>query len=61
MKNYVPISLIVVFNKILGKVMHNRLSQHLHINKTLLLEQLGFRKGMSNENAAYKLTVYPIS
>ena len=41
--------------------MHKRLSQHLHINKTLLLEQLGFRKGKSNENAAYKLTVYPIS
>jgi hypothetical protein len=51
----------VFFNKILEKVMHNRLSQHLHINKTLLLEQLSFRKGMSNENAAYKPTAYHIS
>jgi hypothetical protein len=41
--------------------MQNRLSKHLRINKTLLLEQLGFRKGMSNENAAYKPTVYHIS
>ena len=49
MTNYAPISLLAVFNKILEKVMHKRLSQHLHINKTLLLEQLGFRKGMSNE------------
>jgi len=47
--------------KILEKIMLNRLSQHLYINKTLLLEQLGCRKGMSNENAAYKLTVYHIS
>jgi hypothetical protein len=41
--------------------MHNGLSQHLCINKTLLLEQLQFRKGMSNENAAYKLTQCIIS
>lgn len=47
--------------KILEKIMLSRLSQHLYINKTLLLEQLGFRKGMSNENAAYKLSVYCIS
>lgn len=49
MRNYTPISLLAVFNKILEKVMHKRLSQHLHINKTLLLEQLGFSKGTSNE------------
>jgi Reverse transcriptase (RNA-dependent DNA polymerase). len=61
MKNHAPISLLTVFNKILEKVRHNRLSPHLHINKTLLPEQFGFRKGISNKNAAYKLTVYHIS
>jgi hypothetical protein len=36
--------------------MHNRLSHYCQTNSILVPEQLGFRKGMSIENAALKLT-----
>jgi hypothetical protein len=35
--------------------MHSRLSQHLHIN-LLVTEQYGIRKGISTENAAFRVT-----
>jgi hypothetical protein len=36
--------------------MQSSLSQHLHTNNTLVTEQYGFRKGMSNEDAAFRVT-----
>jgi hypothetical protein len=45
MTNYRPISLSVV-SKVFEKAMHSRWSQHLHA---------GFRKGISTENAAFRL------
>jgi hypothetical protein len=56
MSNYRPISLLTTFSKILEKVMHNRLSHYLQINNILVPEQSGLRKGISAENAAFKLT-----
>jgi hypothetical protein len=49
-------SLLTTFSKILEKVMYNRLSQHMHCNNKLAPEQLDFRKCISTEDAAYKLT-----
>ena len=36
--------------------MHSRLSQHLHTNNILVTELYGFRKGISTEDAAFRLT-----
>jgi hypothetical protein len=55
MSNYRPISLLTVFSKVLEKVMHNRLS-HYFQNNIFVPEQFSFRKGISIENAAFKLT-----
>jgi Notch-like protein len=56
MSNYRSISLLTTFSKVLEKVMHDRLSHYLQTNNTLVLEQFGFRKGLSAENAAIMLT-----
>jgi hypothetical protein len=56
MSNYRPISLLTTFFKVLEKVMHNRLNQYLQTNNILVPEQFGFRKGITTENAAFKLT-----
>ena len=36
--------------------MHSRLSYHLHTNNILVTEEYGFRKGVSTENPALRLT-----
>jgi len=36
--------------------MHSRLSRHLCTNNILVTEQCDFRKGISTEDAAFKLT-----
>ena len=36
--------------------MHSRLSEHLHTNNILVTEHCGFRKGISTEDAAFRLT-----
>jgi hypothetical protein len=36
--------------------MYSRINQHMHCNSILLREQYGFRKGISTEDAAFKLT-----
>jgi len=56
MTNYRPISLLRVFYTVLKKAKHCRLSQHLHTNNILVTEQYDFRKGISNEDAAFRLT-----
>jgi hypothetical protein len=35
---------------------YSRLSQHLHTNNILVTEHYGFRKGISNKDAAFRLT-----
>jgi hypothetical protein len=56
MTKYKPISLFTTFSKVLEKIMYNRLSHHMQTNNILVPEQFGFRKGMSTEDAAFKLT-----
>jgi hypothetical protein len=54
MSNYRPISLLTTFSEVVGKVMLNRF--YLQPNNILVPEQFGFRKGISTENVAFKLT-----
>jgi hypothetical protein len=56
MTNYRPISLLTVFSKVFEKAIHGSLSQHLQTHKILVTEQHGFRKGISTENATFRLT-----
>jgi hypothetical protein len=56
MANYRPFSLLTTFYKVLEKVMYNRLSHHMQTNNILVPEQFGFRKDMSTEDAAFRLT-----
>jgi hypothetical protein len=56
MSIYRATSLLTAVSKVLEKVMHNRLSHYLQNNNILVPEQFGFRKGMSIENASFKLT-----
>jgi hypothetical protein len=57
MTNYRHISLLTVFSNVFEKAMHTRLSQHVHTDNILVTEQYGFRKGISTENAAFRLNV----
>jgi hypothetical protein len=56
MKNYRAISLLIDFSKVFEKVMDSRLSQHLHTNNIQVTEQYRVRKGISTENAAFRIT-----
>jgi hypothetical protein len=56
MSNCRPISLLPAFSKVIKSVMHNRISHYFKANNILVSEQFGFRKGISTENAAFKLT-----
>lgn len=49
--NYRPISLLSVFDKILEKIMYNRLYSHLQNNNILYKYQFGFRKNYSTSLA----------
>jgi hypothetical protein len=55
MTNNRPISLLSTSSKVLEKVMHNRLNHYLQNNNILVPEEFGFRKGMSTEDATFKL------
>jgi retron-type reverse transcriptase len=50
-QNYRPISIILVFAKLLERLMFNRLMPFLYENKTLTEAQNGFRKGKCIETA----------
>jgi hypothetical protein len=50
---YRPISMLTTFGKVMKKIMHNRLSQHLQINNVLAQEQFGFRKNFSTDHACF--------
>jgi len=54
--NYRPISLLPTFAKIFEKAMYISLSQHLQTNYILAPEQYAFRRGKSNDDAAFRLT-----
>jgi len=41
---------------IFEKAMYSRLNQHLYTNNVLVPEQYAFRKDMSTEDAAFRLT-----
>jgi len=49
--NYRSISLLSIFDKLLEKVMANRLSKHLEVNQILHKYQFGFRKNHSTSLA----------
>ena len=61
MTNYRPISLQMVFSKVLEEATHSGLSQHLHINNILVTEQYGFRKGISTDASTKKSTLEEFS
>jgi hypothetical protein len=58
MSNYRPISLSTSFSKVLEKVMHNKLLQHLNNNKILVEEKFGLRTNSTTHTATYKLMNY---
>ena len=53
--NYRPISVLPCFSKILGRIMYNRLYNHLMKNNILYSKQFGFLKGHSMEHAIIQL------
>ena len=54
--NYGPISLLSVFSKILGKLMHKRLDDFLNISNVIHPLQFGFRQKHSTTHALTSLT-----
>jgi hypothetical protein len=55
MLKYGLISLLTTFSKVIENLIYNRISHYLEANDILVPEQFGFRKGISTENAAFKL------
>jgi len=53
--NYRPISLLTSFSKVLEKALYSRLTEYLYNNKLLVENQYGFRKGLSTDDAIFKL------
>ena len=49
--NYRPISLLSVFDKLLEKLMYNRLDSFLHKHKIFYKHQFGFRKNHATTDA----------
>jgi hypothetical protein len=56
MSNYRPVSLLTSFSKIYEKVMQTRLLKRLTKYIILTIEQFGFRRKLTTENALYNLT-----
>jgi hypothetical protein len=54
--NYRSISLLTAISMVFETAMYHRLNHHLQVHNILVSEQYGFRKGMSADNAACKLT-----
>ena len=57
-KNYRPISILPLFDKIFEKVMHKRLVKFLEKNKYLNINQHGFQQGKSTSSAVLQLSRY---
>ena len=56
MNNYCLISLLSIFDKIMEKIMHERLYKFLERNNILYSKQFGFRKNNSTMDALIKIT-----
>jgi hypothetical protein len=56
MYNYRPISLLSVFNKIMEKLMYNRLIDFFQKNKVFFEGQFGFRSDHSTVHAIHLIT-----
>ena len=56
--NYRPISLLSVFDKLLEKLMYNRLDSFLHKHKIFYKYQFGFRQNHATTNALTEVTYY---
>ena len=54
--NYRPISILSCMSKILERIVHKRVSEHLKVNKLLSEAQFGFRKHHSTATCVLKLT-----
>ena len=54
--NYRPISLLSVFSKVIGKLMHKRLNDFLELHNVIHPLQFGFRKKHSTAHALTSLT-----
>jgi len=55
LSNYRPISLPTAFSKVIEKIIHKRLYQHLKKNEVLVKEKFGFRDNSSTDMATYDL------
>ena len=55
LSNYRPISLLSIFNKLLEKLMYNRLINFLEKNNILFEKQFGFRAHHSTEHAIFSI------
>ena len=55
-KNYRPISVLPLFDKIFEKAINSRLTHFLDINNVLCENQFGFQKGKSTADAVLKLS-----
>ena len=53
--NYRPVSLLMVFSKIMEILISQRLKQHRRMRNILTSEQYGFQDAVSTNNAIYKL------
>jgi len=53
--NYRPISLLTSFSKVLEKALYSRLTEYLYNNKLLVENQYGFWKGLTSDDAIFKL------
>jgi hypothetical protein len=53
--NYRPISLLPGFSRIYEILIYRRLTQHIQCNNIIVPDHFGFRKGLSTDNATYKL------
>jgi hypothetical protein len=57
MTNCRPVSVLTTFSEVLEKVMYDWLSHRMYIEYNILVqEKFGFRKGISTEVVAFKLT-----
>ena len=59
LNNYRPISLLSVFNKLLEKLMYNRMLNYLEQKHILYEKQFGFRAKHSTNQAILKLDYSP--
>ena len=53
--NYIPISVLPCFSKILERIMYNRLYDYFTANSILFNKQFGFRAGHSTEHVLLEL------